>query len=152
MMPSLPLPAITLSNLTSYSPCQHVAQIEPAVGVEIQSRKNRASSPRLPWAMAPSGFSFDASLATWLRPYCSARAMFRSCAPLRKAAAILCREGRVAPTPFYTRPHFKVLYSSSRAFAVQPTAWHVQAEIREQKTHSFNPLFRAATHLAILLQ
>src|SRR6185369_12803046 len=55
----------------------------------------------------------------------TAGARFRSCPPLRKAAAILCKEGRVAPLLFYPRPHLKVLYSSSRPFGVAryPITW-----------------------------
>ncbi len=36
MMPSLPLPAITLSTLTSYALCQDFAQIEAAIRIEIE--------------------------------------------------------------------------------------------------------------------
>ena len=68
MMPSDPLPAITFSTLQVEVLGQHPAQVESAVGIEIQAAEfaRIASSAS---GDGPSGFSFEASLTTRSSPY-----------------------------------------------------------------------------------
>ncbi len=67
MMPSLPLPAITFSTLTSYWRASTSRKSSPPLGYRF-SRSSTRVIASMAFGDAPRGFSFDASLATRLRP------------------------------------------------------------------------------------
>ena len=49
---------------------QHLAQVKPAVGVEIQPAERPCGMASTALGEAPSGFSLEASLAMCVSPYC----------------------------------------------------------------------------------
>ena len=68
MMLSEPLPAITFSILVSNFSREHAAQIQAAVGIEVEAAHASAPWLRCASGEGPRGFSLEASLLTRLKP------------------------------------------------------------------------------------
>src|SRR4051812_25981930 len=69
MMPSDPLPAITFSTLTSNSRARTSRRSRPPLGYRFKL-ESAAIMASMALGEAPSGFSFEASLAIRASPYC----------------------------------------------------------------------------------
>ena len=144
MMPSEPLPAITFSTFRSNSARQHLAQVEPAVGVEIQTgqraRHGLDGLGRRPQRILVRRQLGDAGRAR------TAGGPIRSCARPRRAAEIRYREEPAAPISILqARPGRRVRWTA--ALEKRPVLLKGNAQIFRVRVVPAAPLLLQALSL-----